>query len=100
MTTRKPFTPADPSKFYLPTRVFLYTIDQIAVMLDQPVGTVTNQYIFYVGRSTGRWTKDLMQARNIAPSGEKPSWRVPERELLKWFKYKGFRVYEANVVLG
>ncbi|HEY6021724.1 MAG TPA: hypothetical protein VIY48_18200 [Candidatus Paceibacterota bacterium] len=90
--------PSEAPKIGLPPRVFLYTLDQIALMLDLPVQTVTTSYIYFEGRSIGRKGNELMIARNIAPDDQKPEWRVPEREFVRWMKTKGFRYYERGAV--
>lgn len=85
-------------KMDVPVRVFLWTLDQIAVMLSVDLATVEKSYVFYTGRSSGMASVNLLQARNIAPPGMKPEWRVAENELKRWLKRKGFRFYEASQV--
>jgi|SRR5690606_29567355 len=82
----------------LPARVFLFTLDQISVMLDMPERQIAAKYIYFEGRSIGARRRDLMIARNIAPPDEKPEWRVAERELIRWMKSKGFRYYDRGMV--
>ncbi len=82
----------------LPPRPFLYTIDQISVILDVTEKIVAATYLFFEGRSTGTRNKHLMLARNIAPPDAKPDWRVAERELVRWMKTKGFRYYERGTI--
>ena len=72
----------------LPPRPFLYTQDQVADLLAV---TDVSAYLFYDGRSTGTPPKDKMLARNIAPEGLPPEWRIEEQELIRWFKHTGFR---------
>lgn len=78
----------------LPPRPFLYTLDQLAVLLDVSELALKQTHVYFEGRSTGVRRKDMMLARNIAPSSEKPDWRVAEREFVRWMRTKGFRVYE------
>jgi len=40
-----------------------------------------------------------MVARNIAPEGHKPEWRVSEVTLIRFMKFKGFKVYERGYVV-
>lgn len=87
-----------PDEVNIPMRPFLYTLDQIAALLSVEVSAVRNRYLFYNGRSTGGKRKDLILAHNIAPDGLKPEWRVAERELVRWFRYKGFKVVDRNWV--
>ncbi len=84
----------------LPPRPFLYTLDQIATLLDVTQKMVELHYIFWDGRSVGMVDKNKMMARNIAPANERPDWRVAERELVRWMKRKGFRFYERSSVRG
>ena len=84
----------------MPARVFLFTIDQIAVMLSVQSNTVAQSYLYYEGRSIGSRSKSLMVARNIAPADEKPEWRVAERELVRWLRFKGFRYYDRGAISG
>ena len=80
----------------LPARTFLYTVDQIAHLLQISEDTVRSSFLYYEGRSTGTVPKTQMLARNIAPEGEKPEWRVADRELTKFMRAKGFRYYERG----
>lgn len=79
----------------LPPRVFLYTLDQLGVMLDMNERQVKDN-LFYEGRDSGRRRPDLMITRNIAPQGSSPNWRVAEREFVRWMRAKGFRHYEKG----
>lgn len=90
--------PADPEKIGLPLRPFLFTMDQIGTMLALTSRQVESKYIYFEGRSTGSRRLDLMTARDIAPEGSKPEWRVAERELLRWLRKKGFRYYDRAVI--
>ena len=80
----------------LPPRPFLYTIDQIATLLNMREENVRNRYMYLEGRSEGVRRRDLMTARNIAPANEKPDWRVADREFVRWMKTMGFRYYERG----
>lgn len=84
----------------LPIRDFMYTVDQIAFMLEVSEAYVKRSLLFYEGRSTGVCPKDLMSARNIAPAGETPEWRVLDRMLVRWMRFKGFKVYERGYLKG
>lgn len=80
----------------MPNRVFLFTLDQLGMMLDLEEQYIATQYIYFEGRSIGSRKKNLMIARNIAPPDEKPDWRVAEREFIRWMRTKGFRHYERG----
>lgn len=81
----------------LPLKVFLYTLDQIADMLEINV-SASSPYIHWDRRSVGIPPKDRMVARNIAPQGKHPDWRIADMELRRWLKYRGFRIYERGYV--
>lgn len=83
----------------LPLRAFMYTTDQIAYMLGDTDKHVRATMIHYEGREVTPRPHAKMLARNIAPEGEKPEWRVAENELIRWLRFKGFRIYaRASVV--
>lgn len=86
-------------KVGLPGRLFLYTPDQIATMLSVAEDSVWH-YLYLDGRSGGAKKADQMMARNIASEGEKPVWRVAEREFVRWLRFKKFRVYETPWGVG
>jgi hypothetical protein len=84
----------------LPPRTFLYTLDQISTLIDVTLHTLRRDYVYYEDRSTGIPHKDLIRARNIAPTGLPPDWRVAENELVRWMRHKGFRYYDRASVRG
>lgn len=88
--------PAGGEKIGLPTRVFLFTVDQLSVMLDVESKTIMDFYLYFEGRSTGSRKKNLMVAINIAPPELAPEWRVAEREFIRWMRVKGFKHYERG----
>lgn len=88
--------PAGGEKIGIPTRVFLFTTDQLAVMLDLDEKTILTQHLYFDGRSIGSRKKTLMIAVNIAQPEEKPDWRVTEREFIRWMRVKGFKYYERG----
>lgn len=95
---QSPHLPARPESVGLPPRPFLYTLDQISVILNISQSEVGKR-IYYEGRSTGIRNVRLMIARNINPNlQEKPDWRVAERELIRWMKVMGFKFYDRGVV--
>lgn len=77
----------------LPTRVFLYTLDQISALLDINQVTLEKQHVYFDLRSIGAKTKHDMYAHNIAQPGQPPDWRVTEAELIRWLKVKRIRFY-------
>lgn len=86
-------TPPDhPEKVGLPPVTFFYTLDQIASMLVMPLGVFAAKYVYLMGRTVGVKTPHEMTARNIAKPGDKPDWRIPQAEFVRWLKLKGFKV--------
>lgn len=98
MRGHRPNLPADPEKIGLPARPFLYTLDQISVLIDVTEGQLKNSYIHFEGRSIGVASRRQLLARNIAPADKTPDWRVAERELIRWFKTMGFKYYDRGSV--
>lgn len=78
----------------LPPQPFLYTLDQIAQMLGKTKQTVA-KYLHYYGVSPGKCPEGKMSTSNLASVGETPDWRVADAELIRWLRYKGFKVYDA-----
>lgn len=78
-------------KVGLPNLIFMFTIDQIASMMNISEDTVSGKYLYYQGRSTGVPKKHHMRAVDIAPVDEKAVWRVSLEEFRKWLTRMGFR---------
>jgi hypothetical protein len=78
----------------LPLRPFLYTIDQIAQMVQVTIDTVP-KYLHFAGVSPGKCPEDKMLASNLGRPGEPADWRVADAELVRWLRLKGFKVYDA-----
>lgn len=99
MAKRLPDGTANPEAVGLPMRPFLYTLDQIAVLLSMTEQNLRLRYIFFEGRSTGLRSVNEIRAYNIAPRHEKPDWRVSDTELMRWLRHKGFKLYERGSVV-
>lgn len=82
----------------LPARVFLFTLDQIAQMINVGERTLKNDYIHFAERTPGARPKRKMMARNIAPEDVSPDWRVTEEEFKRWMRHMGYRLYEVGRV--
>lgn len=80
----------DRTKLNLPYRPFLYTLDQLAVVLGIQESSIKG-YLFFEGRQSGRAIPDEIRVVNIAKPDDKPDWRCEEKELMRWMKRKGFR---------
>lgn len=82
----------------LPVREFMYTVDQIAFLLSVTERYLKENLIHYSGRSLGACPRDRMEAVNIAPDGEKPEWRIAEKHLKRWMRFKGWKIYDRGYV--
>lgn len=83
-------------KLGLPMRPFLWTLDQVATMLNMGVPNLKASYVYFEGRSTGPRSVHLLVARNIAKPDATPEWRIAEMEVKRWLKTKGFKFYEPS----
>lgn len=82
----------------IPVRPILFTLDQVRGLLA--VGEKDlNAILFYAGRSPGVNTKARITARNIARPKDTPDWRVAEGELIRWLKYKKFKIRHRGEII-
>lgn len=81
----------------LPPTIFLYTLDQLATLLNITQLTMEVSYIYFDGRSPGKHDRSLIRAVNIAPLDKRPEWRVDQRELVRWMKRKKIIYYDSSV---
>jgi hypothetical protein len=93
--------PADRDKLRrdvgIPIRPFMYTLDQVADMLNVPVPKLKRQYCYFEDIHTTAKPTSKMRVRNINPDqGEEKDWRIAESELYRWLKHMGFRVIERR----
>lgn len=79
-----------------PCREFLYTLDQMAVILGVETVSSIRPYVFCQGGDSGAPRRGEMVARNIALPGERPDWRVTERDFVSWLRRRGIRVYSRR----
>lgn len=82
----------NPESVGLPPVVFLYTLDQIAAMINVPPDTFGHSYVYYDLRSTGIKSPNVMMAHNIADPKAAPDWRISQSEFIRWLRFKGFRL--------
>lgn len=87
-----------PDSVGLPPQTFLYTLDQIAGMINISQHTLEATYVFFMARSLGRKRPDEMRAYNIAPEDKQPDWRIPQQEFIRWLRLKKIRA-QATVVI-
>lgn len=82
----------------LPLITFLYTLEQIAAMINVSMHDVQYKYIYYHLRSTGRKSRHQMLACNIAADSDDPEWRVSHQDFLRWLKSNGWSIsYPASL---
>lgn len=92
MHNRKP----DTTRVSIPPRPFLYTLDQVEQLTSIPMKRLQREFIYFEGRSAGKNPKNRMVARNVAGPEDTPTWRIAEKELIRWMEHKGFRYYERG----
>lgn len=80
----------------LPSRPFLYTLDQVATLLAIDEDALAQNYVYFDGRSLGAQMPYHLLAHNLARPDTKPEWRITERELVRWLRRKKIRVYERT----
>lgn len=82
-----------------PVRPFLWTIDQVADMLEISVRSLKANNLHFDGISFGPRPKDRMMTRNVAPDDlreSNPEWRVSHAELTRWMTNRGFQFTQRN----
>lgn len=82
-------TEAERKKYGLPYHPFFYTFEQIATMMNTDQRNLERFMVHYKGRSVGAPKRDKIAATNLAPEGEVPIWRVEEKDLIRWMRFKG-----------
>lgn len=87
---------SDAERMGLPPRIFFYTPDQLATMLELDLEYVERTLLFYEKREPGIVPRNRLRAINIAPEGETPVWRVSEVNLIQYLRAKGIRFYERG----
>lgn len=76
----------------LPVTTFLYTLDQIASMVQLAKSDLQHKYLYFVGRTPGRKLRHQIPVCNIAQEDERPDWRVAEQDFVRWLRTMGFDV--------
>jgi hypothetical protein len=88
-----------PNDVGLPVREFMYTLDQIAYLLNISEDSLKRSHLHFQGRSVGVCPKDRMLAVDISPdNAKKPEWRVAETHLKRWMRFKGWKIYDRGYV--
>lgn len=83
--------PRDAEKLGLPPTPFFYTVDQVAGLLQISEQKIRDKLLFYMGRSTGIPPKSKLVATNMMPEGETPEWRILDKHLVRYLRFKGIR---------
>ena len=73
-------------KYGLPSRPFLYTLDQMVDILRYSSEKELVKSVYFENRSVGPCPKEKMLARNIAGPDDSPEWRVEEDEFIRWMR--------------
>lgn len=79
----------------LPARPFLYSLEQISGLTAIPEKKLTSIFVHFDGKTLGVHKKSQLMARNLAPPGRQPIWRVAESELIRWLRAHRIRIYET-----
>jgi hypothetical protein len=83
----------------LPARIFLYSHDQVAYMLDLTEPQL-KRLMFYSGRQFGSAPVNRIATHNIAPREDPPIWRVSEPEIVRYLKKMGYRFHRSGSLLA
>lgn len=76
----------------IPYRVFMYTFDQVAWMLNLNEAYMKQHLVHYEHRSYGAHKPTTFKAVNLALPDEKPMWRISEDELLRWCRHRKIKI--------
>ena len=97
---KKPNLKADENmqEVELPVHTFLYTIDQIAYMMNVSEKHLRDKTIWYIGREYGHFNVMRLKAINIRSHGDKPEWRVEEQEFIRFLKARRIKFRMTRVM--
>lgn len=85
------------ARIELPITDFLYTLDQLAMLLGMTEEALRAKHIFFDGRTTGS-SRSKMLARNIAADDATPDWRVSSTQFRLYLRRKGYSIVERQVL--
>lgn len=80
----------------LPLREFLYTLDQLALILNISQNMLATQYVYFEGVSAGTRT-GRMSARDISQDPGRRDWRVAESSFRAFLRRRGWTVVEPRL---
>lgn len=83
------------ARIQLPLVQFLFTLDQVAMLLNITETDLAQRYLFFEGVSTGI-SRGRMRARDISPTPDRRDWRVGYSEFRLFLTTKGYRVVEPD----
>lgn len=85
----------------LPVTEFLYTLDQVAHILNFSQNQLKTVVYFdgLIGRKQKTFNSKMIMAKNVIPSElhEEPEWRVPESEMVRYLESRNLIVYERRL---
>jgi hypothetical protein len=91
-----------PRRAGLPLRPFLYTMDQIADILQVTLDDLLrpmNKWVHYYGINSGIPSQGKLVAHNVGPT-HSPDWRVSEDDLIRWLESRGWNVTDAKQIVS
>ena len=80
----------------LPLREFLYTLDQLALILNVTENALAVQYLYFEGVSAGTRV-GRMSARDISQDPKQRDWRVAESSFRLFCSRRGWTVVEPRL---
>lgn len=89
--------PPPKARIELPVREFLFTLDQIASLLNVSEANLASNYLFFDGVTTGS-SRGRMRARDISNDPNRRDWRVGESQFMMFLRARGFTVVESRVI--
>ena len=85
-------------KVGLPPRIFFYTLDQVAAMLQVDEDELRKRYLYFAGRDVGFQQPGQLYVVNISPDS-KAEWRCSDREFMRFLRHKKIRAYDLARLL-
>lgn len=89
-------TPKERAVLGLPVRVFYYTVEQVGAIIEMKTEDVMKKVLWFEGREVGHKPASALCAINLARGEQKPEWRIEERELIRWMRWKKIRRFDRN----
>lgn len=91
-TRRRDLNARKTGESWMPYRPFFWSLSQVASMVGTRVDVVRG-WCFFRGRSSGVHDPKQLLAVNMAPPDKRPHWCVEDRELRRYFRARGVRLY-------